>query len=57
MHKSKVIELINYLSLEKDLGEEEISGKSMELVVYDNFATIVYEHDTVAEIVIKKIIE
>ncbi len=53
MHKSEVIELINYPSVVKDLGEEDVTGKNMELVVYVELATIVYDHDTVVEIVIK----
>ena len=53
MHKSEVIELINYPNVVKDLGEEDITGKNMKLVIYDNLATIVYDCDTVVEIVIK----
>ena len=54
MPKSKVIELIGYPSVVKDLGEEDVSGKDMELAIYDKLATIVYDHNLVVEIVIKK---
>ncbi len=53
MHKSKVIDLINYPSVVKDFGEQNTAYKNKELVVYDNLATIVYDCDTVVEIVIK----
>ncbi len=51
--KSKVIELIGYPGVVKDFGEESAASKNKELVVYDNLATIVYNCDTVVEIVIK----
>lgn len=54
MPKSKVIQLIGYPSLVKDLGEEDVSGKEVELAIYDKLATIVYDHNLVIEIVIKK---
>lgn len=54
MPKAKVIELIGYPSLEKDLSEEDVSGKDMEFAIYDKLATIVYDHNLVVEIVIKK---
>lgn len=53
MHKSKVIDLINYPNVVKDFGEQNTAYKNKELVVYDNLATIVYDCDTVVEIVIK----
>lgn len=54
MPKSKVIELIGYPNIIKDLREEDISGKDMEIAIYDKLATIVYDHNLVVEIVIKK---
>lgn len=54
MPKSKVIQLIGYPSLEKDLSEEDVSGKDMELAIYDKLATIVYDQNLVVEVVIKK---
>lgn len=53
MLKSEVIKLIGYPGVVKDFGEEVAAGKNKELVVYDNLATILYDNDTVAEIVIK----